>query len=114
MTFARVSMILPLQNGHSVGRGTISACMTHAAGFSTRRLFKSEQPSRCLAYDGCDERCSAIHCGLIHPRLPWAPRPATRAWWTINAALTPTRAAMANHMVVMGAHSVVMGAHSRP
>jgi hypothetical protein len=46
MTFAKVSMILPLQNGHSVGRATISVCMTHAGGFSTLRLFKSEQPSR--------------------------------------------------------------------
>ena len=101
MTFARVSMILPLQNGHSVGRGTISDCMTHAGGFSTRRLFKSEQPSPCRAYDRRDERCSAIHCALIHPRLPWAPCSTARALWMISAALSATRTAMVNHMVVM-------------
>ena len=101
MTFASVSMILPLQDGHIAGRATISVCMTHAGGFSPLRLFKSEQPSRCLAYDGCDERCSAIHCGLIHPRLPWAPRPAARALWMIHAALAATRTAMGNHIVMM-------------
>jgi hypothetical protein len=68
MTLANVSMILPLQNGHIVGRVTASdsesgmllylfysnvglhdpmlVCMTHAGGFLPLRLFKSEQPSR--------------------------------------------------------------------
>jgi hypothetical protein len=46
MTLARVSIILPLQNGHIAGRATISVCMTYAGGFSTLRLFKSAQPCR--------------------------------------------------------------------
>ena len=71
MTFARVSMIRPLQNGHTVGRATVSLdresgiCLflflntrhgermgrlaeqasPNSDGSSIRRLFKSEQPS---------------------------------------------------------------------
>jgi hypothetical protein len=51
MTFARVSMIRPLQNGHTAGRATSCAnresreCITHAGGFVPVRLFNNEQRS---------------------------------------------------------------------
>ena len=50
MIFASVSMILPLQKGHIVGRVTFSGkcesgmvLLAHVGGFLTLRLFKSEQ-----------------------------------------------------------------------
>jgi hypothetical protein len=49
ITFASVSMILPLQNGHAVGLDTGSlngdSRIRDAGSFSTVRLFKSEQHS---------------------------------------------------------------------
>lgn len=50
-TFASVSIALPLQNGHSVGRVTVSGeslmlflYTDHAGSFRDPRVFKSEQP----------------------------------------------------------------------
>ncbi len=51
-TFASVSIALPLQNGHSVGRATVSGeslmlflYTDHAGSFRDSPVFKSEQPS---------------------------------------------------------------------
>ena len=52
-------------------------------------------------YDRCDERCSASHCALIHPRLAWLARPAARVLWVISAPPTAMRTAMLNNMVLM-------------
>lgn len=57
MTFASVSMIVPLQNGQPVWRGTVPVngesgmvftpfVKLHAGGFVAGRLFKNEQPTR--------------------------------------------------------------------